>query len=98
MDAADVPPVKGRELNYKCQSCLLTVTTSGSFFGYLFNGDGGGRGRGKGGSFKLNKHEFRCVEENTFVSGLGLFFLLLLGLGQIFFLKALNFMVWFFYF
>lgn len=67
MDAADVPLVKGRELNYKCQSCILTVTTSGCFFGYLFDGEGWGGGD----SFKLNKQEFWCMEESTSVSGLG---------------------------
>lgn len=45
----------------------------------------GGMGMGKGGNFKLNKHEFRCMEENIFVYGLGFFFLVARFLADFFF-------------
>lgn len=65
-----MPLVKGRELNYKCQSCILTNSHYlRVFFGYFFDG-------GEGGSFKLNKQEVRCMEESTSASGLGFFLLL----------------------
>lgn len=68
MDAANVPLVKGRELNYKCQSCILTVTTSGCFLALFLMGGGDG--------FKLNKQEFRCMEESTSVSDFSFWVLL----------------------
>lgn len=52
--------LKGRELNYKCQyfdSDYLRV-----FLGYFF--DWGGW---EGGIFKLNKQDFRFMEESTCV-------------------------------
>lgn len=41
-----MPLVKGRELNSKCQSCILTDSHYlRVFFGYLFDEGGGGGGQ-----------------------------------------------------
>lgn len=81
MDAANVPLVKGRELNYKCQSCILTVTTSGYFLALFLMGGGD--------SFKLNKQEFRCMEESTSVSDFSFWVLLVFNFwGGWYFLKS----------
>lgn len=62
-----MPLVKGRELSYKCQSCILTNSHYlRVFFGYLFDG-----GRG---AVSNRTSKFRCVEESTSVSDLFFFF------------------------
>lgn len=77
MDAANVPLVKGRELNYKCQSCILTNSHYlRVFFGSLFD-------EGERGSFKLNKQGFRCMEESTSVSGFSFWVLLFFNFWRV---------------
>lgn len=86
MDAANVPLAKGRELNYKCQSCILTVTTSGCFLALFLMGEGD--------SFKLNKQGFRCMEESTSVSDFSFWVLLVFNFwGVDIFWKALNLII-----